>query len=246
MATNLLAKTTEDPNLKHIAIVLSILALAAPALAGPPQSGVYTSSDLGGSVLTGRFSESWPGGAALEVGNTINAMSWDGGTLGTQWFVRCASVAVPPMQISDTRDGNGTGEVTWQAEYGGGNFWLGNSGPWGDEDYTGVINTFSVTTTYQYVMGQILGIRSNLTMTGVFDGYGSCMEYMITNTAVVGDTDSGPLPGDYPPFLTSSCVAGGSQGAWGSVTDIAMQIYGSCVVPVEEASWGAIKARYSE
>ena len=55
-----------------LAIIFAIL-LTAPTLvfAAPPADGIYTSTDLGGQMLLGRYSESWdvPDGR-LQMGNT--------------------------------------------------------------------------------------------------------------------------------------------------------------------------------
>ena len=57
-----------------IALGLIILA-ASPSFAGPPLNGTYFSVDIGGSVLTGRATESWPAdpadGSRGVIGNTV-------------------------------------------------------------------------------------------------------------------------------------------------------------------------------
>jgi hypothetical protein len=191
----------------------------------------------------GRFSESWMGGPG-QVGNTINAQSWDGSTLGGDWVVSCAAIASPPTLESDTRDANGTGDVVYSTIYGGGTFWFSMNGPWGDgtEDYTGTISTFNVTTTYQYANNNLLGIRSNITMSGIFDGYDNCVEYVISNAAFVGT--GGASPAGYPPYLNSSCATGPTVGGWGDAVQITLNIFGSCTIPVEGKTWGGVKALY--
>lgn len=228
----------------RIAIVGLALLVAVPALAGAPATGTYYSSDWhSGTFDPGRFSESWVGGPG-QIGNTINAMSWDGSTLGGDWVVSCPAIVSPPTLISDTRDASGTGDVKYATMYGGGTFWFSMNGPWGDgtEDYTGMINTFDVTTTYQYYNNTLLGIVSNITMSGVFDGYDSCIEYAIGNAAFVGD--SGPVAMNYPPYLNSSCSTGPTIGGWGDTVQITLNIFGNCTVPLEEKTWGGIKALY--
>ena len=235
------------------AVLMIVFALAASTvLAGPPQTGVYLSDDMGGQVLTGRFSESWVDpGSHGQLGNTINAQSYDPAFgQGSQWKVWCASIALPSTLVSDTRDVNGTGEVTWRTAYSGGLFWFSADGPWGDgaEDYTGLINMFTATTTYLYVEGEALGIRSNIVTTGQFDNYDDCFEYTINNTAFFGDTDAnGPLPSDFPEFMDENCQAGTpTRGGWGSVTEIALRILGNCTVGAEATTWGAVKSLYQE
>jgi hypothetical protein len=234
--------------MRKLLLSFGLLLAAVPVLAGQPQTGVYLSTDMGGQMLTGRFSESWVDpGSHGQVGNTLNAQSYDAGFgLGSQWKLSCASIAFPPSLVSDTRVG-GTGEVTYQTEYTGGLFWMSKSGPWGDgtEDYSGAIDVFRVTTTYMFVDGQVLGIRSNVTTSGSFDNYNDCFEYTINNTAFYGDTSMGPIPMDFPPFMESSCQTGTrTRGGWGSVTEIALRILGDCTVPAQDSTWGAVKALY--
>jgi hypothetical protein len=230
--------------------IVCIVLVAGSAAANPPMNGTYLSTDLpGGTMLTGRFSESWvtTPPAQGKVGNTLHALSWDGTMLATEWKVWCASIGAPPVLISDTRDANGTGNVTYQTDYVGGYFWLSKNGPWGDgtEDYTGSLMSLRVEATYQFVMGNLLGIRSNVTMVGTFDGYDNCMEYVINNTAFTGSTDTSAMPAGYPPFMDTNCGTGTvTSGGWGTVSDIALQVLGSCTIRTEEKSWGAVKALY--
>ncbi len=238
--------------MRTFVIIMALMMTAVPVLAGAPQTGVYLSDDMGGQMLTGHFSESWVDpGSHGQVGNTIHALSYDPAFgQGSQWKLWCASIAFPPSIVSDTRDANNTGEVTYRTEYTGGLFWFSKDGPWGDgsEDYTGVIDIFTATTTYLYVNGDVLGIRSNITTTGQFDNYSDCFEYTINNTAFFGDTDTvGPLPGDFPEFMDDTCVTGTrTRGGWGSVTEIALRILGNCTVATQETTWGAVKALYED
>jgi hypothetical protein len=225
-----------------IGFSLSLL-LPALVLAGPPMYGVYNSNDIGGTMLTGRFSESYVGGGPGQVGNTIHALSYDTVNLGTQWRVQCPQIASPPTVISDTRV-NGTGDVVYSTIYTGGTFWLAKNGPWGDNvaDYTGTIVSFSNVATYQFVGGTLIGIRSNVTLSGTFDSYPGVMEFAISNSATFGDTSTQPFPAVYPDLRDQSCAPGPTQGAWGSVPNITMVIQE--VVGVDEASFGTLKARF--
>lgn len=238
--------------MKRFGIMMVFLLAAVPVFAGPPATGVYFSTDMGGAMFPGRFSESWiDPGSHGQVGNTINAESWDAGFgLASQWRIYCASIALPPTLISDSRDGSGTGEVSYRTEYNGGVFWLSKFGPWGDGsmDYTGVIDIFTVTATYMYVNNQVLGIRANVTTAGTFDNFTGCFEYSINNTAFFGDTDSvGPLPADFPSFMDDMCQLGTrTRGGWGSVTEIALRILGNCTVGTQETTWGSVKALYQD
>ena len=224
-----------------------IVASAGFAQPLPPVNGLYDSVTQGGVVLDGRFSESWmaPGGEGM-VGNTINAQSWDGSTLGTEWRVWCASIAAAPVLQSDTRDANGTGQVTYETIYGNGWFWFSRFGPWSADnavDFTGTIQSFVVTSTHEYVDGTRIGVRANITINGLFDQLDptwdpACMDYLISNTSIFGDTTMGSLPTGYPMFLDPNVcpnMAALSDGAWGSVTQITLYITG-CVVPAEETT----------
>jgi hypothetical protein len=231
-------------------ILLSIVCIlvAASAAANPPITGTYLSTDMpGGTMLTGTFSESWVTAAGQgQIGNTVNALSWDGTALATEWKVWCPSIAAAPVLISDTRV-NGTGDVTYQTDYAGGYFWLSKNGPWGDgsEDYTGSLVMFRVVTTYKFVGGNLLGIRSNVTMVGMFDGYDNCMQYVINNAAFTGTTDVMAMPAGYPPFMDTNCGTGTvTTGGWGTVSDIALQVLGSCTMRTVERTGGAVKALY--
>ena len=237
--------------MRSLLLLLVMTLCAYPVMAGPPLEGIFNSDDIpGGTVLTGRFSESWiDPGSAGQIGNTVHAESYGGLGLGSEWKVTCASIAQAPQFISDTRDANGTGEVTWRTHYGGGSFWFGSTGPWGNgQDYTGILTSFIATTTYQFFNGSLLGIRSNITTYGEFDGFDeSCMEYSINNATFFGDTDNnGPLPADYPPFMDSSCQLGTrTRGGWGSVTQVTILVTG-CTVPVEETTWTQVKTLFHE
>ncbi len=229
-------------------LILGMILLAAPVFAGAPIPGTYLSTDMGGPMLTGRFSESWVGvGGPGQIGNTVNAASWDGALLGTQWNLQCSHIAQAPVLVSDTRDVNGTGEVTYRTVYGGGSFWLSKSGPWSADntvDYLGTLDSFISVATYQYVFGQLLGIRSNVTTQGHLNDYFQCWEYTINNAAFFGSTDTGPKPAGYPDFLDASCATGVlGRGGWGSATQIALRLYG-CIISVEPTTWSSAKSLY--
>ncbi len=67
--------------MKAVILVLLSVLIAVPAFAGAPVNGTYKSTDIGGLMLPGRYSELWFGGK-LVVNNTLNEQSWDGSTLG--------------------------------------------------------------------------------------------------------------------------------------------------------------------
>ena len=238
--------------MRLLAIVTLMSLLALPVLADQPIVGTYYSYDLpGGTFSTGNFSESWVGtGSHGQIGNTVNAQSWNGSLLGTEWMLWCPSIQTPPVLVSNTVDGTGTGEVVYRTTYNGGYFWLSGSGPWGNgsQDYSGDLSFFIITTTYHYVFGEILGIRSNVTSSGLINGFTDCMEYEINNAAFFGNTDvDGAKPAEYPPFLDENCSDGvWTRGGWGSVTEIALMISGNCEVATQPSTWGKIKSLYTD
>jgi hypothetical protein len=146
----------------------------------------------GGTFNAGRFSESSVDpGRDGQIGNTVNAESWNGSVLGTEWRLWCPSIQTPPVLVSDTRDGSNTGDVTYRTTYWGGYFWLSMTGPWGGsgEEYSGDLDFFVVTTTYMFVGGDLLGIRSHAVSYGQIGGYTDRMEHEINNAAFFGNTD---------------------------------------------------------
>lgn len=221
--------------------LLLVSLVAVPVMAGPPAIGSFNAID-------GRFSESWNGGEG-QIGNTLHAMSWDNTTLGTEWILHCPVLFTDPMLISDTRVG-GTGDVMYLTKYNGGTFWLSKSGPWGDgiDDYTGTVGITSVLSTHQFVGGTRVGVRSNVTVSGQFDNYQDCFVYTITNATFEGFPPM-TFPANYPGFILSSCVPGGS-GGWGTATQVTLTTLDAtdpeCNVPVQESTWGQVKSMYAE
>ena len=92
--------------------------------------------------------------------------------------------------------------------------------------------------------GVLVGVVSSINLRGPIDGYTSCFEMAISNAELVGYTPY-PAPGVFPPFKgPSDCNADGSHGTYWDVHDITLTLYGSCVVPTEKSTWGAIKTLY--
>jgi hypothetical protein len=108
--------------LKSLLLTIPILLLSMSVLAGCPEVGVYTSLD--GDILSGRASESWPGGGEGQIGNSVLSESWNGETLALQWVVSCPTACTVPLLIFDGVDINGNGNQTWFTEYCGGSLWL--------------------------------------------------------------------------------------------------------------------------
>jgi hypothetical protein len=234
-----------------IVLLLTLLVastLVVPTNAQPPINGVYQSTDLGGTMLPGRYSESWtaPGGH-LTLGNTTNKFSWDGVTLGTQWWMYCAQISQAPQLLQDTVDANGNGIRQYHVLYSGGLCILGGTGPWGggDPSYTAPYWSYAEIKTFQYSNFQLVANIASAQVTAQILGYNDeCMSLSISNQEWLGDTDAEPLPPNYPGFIDPvTCAATRSMGSWGEADEFTLAIT-SCLLPTEESTWGKIKAMY--
>jgi hypothetical protein len=235
----------------NIIILVATMLWSTGAIAGPPLPGTYTSTDIGGAVPPGRYSEGWGGGGsggALLAGATLNCGSWDGASFGLVWRYTCATQLTNAVMILDTVDGSGNGQRTWKCTYSGGVFWLSGTGPWagGDADYPGVFDSYIEYETEMYAGGIVIGVVTTVQTAAHFDNYPrSCMEYSISNGVRLGTTDLGQVePAGYPPFLQAgTCAPVMPQGAWWNMNGMTLRITG-CEVPVQQAAWGDIKSLY--
>ena len=131
----------------RFALLIGAVALVAgSANAGPPLQGTYKEET--GDIETARYSESFAGAAQyLTAGNTMNSRSWDGASLGTQWYVECPDIESAPALIFDNVNILGNGQQIWQKTFGGtATFWMNGTGEaWdnGDATYTGVVDTYT-------------------------------------------------------------------------------------------------------
>lgn len=236
-----------------VLVLVMVAAIAVPAVqAQPPIDGTWKTTN--GDFLEGRESTSWsaPGalhpalGGRLQPGNTFNAASWNGGTLGTEWAISCPFIVnVIPIFPNVV---NGNGFDIYQIIYAGGTITLDGSGPWGggDPSYTGIITTYIETRTVNYVNYQVVGANSTHSIDADIIGYtDDCVTFGIGNGAWIGDTDGGPKPAGYPAFIDNACTATPTLGRWGLTTNMTLTVKG-CLVPVENKSWGSIKSMYTE
>jgi hypothetical protein len=235
--------------MKAVLVVLLSMMAAVPALAGPPANGTYTSTDIGGSMLPGRYSESWfP--TKLTNNNTLNEKSWDGSTLGGQWWWYCPWITGAPALLLNTVNGAGNGTKIWRATYTGGYCWIDGGGPWagGDASYLANINTWVGIITETYSNFQEVGTVRNHQATANFVGYNAeCMSLVIENAEKLSDTTHGPLPANFPDFWNwQPCASMGTNGPgeWGDVDSITFTIVDCQSVATEPTTWGAVKAKY--
>lgn len=233
--------------LRGALIGLGLLFVSAVALAFPV-GGIYTSTDLGGTLLTGRAS-TWRSGINSGLPHVLHAQSWDGTTLGTQWEIRCPTENVNFI-VQDNRVG-GVGTIVYTSAFTGGTFTFFPGGwPWGDG--TGTLGATTLITTVQYIL--VSGVSTpvaavvNGNTSGAFVG-GCELTFAIGNGTGVGETTSlNPLitkPAGYPAFLDGTCApppANQEFGTWGNVITITMGI--NCPTGVTQGTWGRIKTIY--
>jgi len=239
--------------MKRLATVVCIaagLALAASAaLAGPPLAGNYQSTDLGGTIPPGRYTEGWDaGGNAFSTGTTQNCGSWDGAVLGGVWRYTCGTQLAPSVVVSDHVDGSGNGNRTYASTYSGGTLWLNGSGPWanGDTDYPGHFDNYVEYETVQYVGGSPVASVTNVQTSAHFDRYPTlCLSFSIANGVRVATTDLGQSgPPDYPALLDPTCAATRTLGAWWNMNALTIAVGAGCSTPTRHATWGSLKAVY--
>jgi len=234
--------------MKAVILVLLSVLIAVPAFAGAPANGTYKSTDIGGLMDPGRYSELWFGGK-LAVNNTLNEQSWDGATLGAQWHWYCPWIAAAPVLLVSTVNGSGNGQKIWKVTYTGGYCWLDGAGPWagGDASYMANINTWNAIVTETYASFVEVGTVRNHTASAKFVGYNdTCMNLSVSNIEKLSDTNHGPLPANYPDFwswFACNNVGTAGPGEWGDIDSITMSITG-CTVGTDAKSWGAVKALY--
>ncbi len=233
--------------MKSVIVFLLSVMIAVPVLAGPPADGTYKSTDIGGTMLPGRYSESWfP--TKLSVNNTLNEQSWNG-VLGTQWHWYCPWVATPASLQLSTVDANGNGIKVWKVEYAGGFCWLDGMGPWagGDASYLADVMNWTAIITETYSNFVEVGTVRTHAASAQFQNYPqACMALNIENTEKIGDTDHRPLDAGYPNFWDwTSCsdIGPAGPGEWGTVDSITFTIQG-CTVATQQKSWGAVKSIY--
>ena len=227
-----------------------VLFLATASVAGPPLNGSYDSTDLGGPVYVGRYTEGWGGGGgALLAGTTLNAASWDGSVLASQWHYWCSTESSNGVLLVNTVNSSGNGNRTYMKTFVGGYIWLSGSGPWanGDPDYPGVIDSYVEFETITYSNWIPVAAITNVQASAHFDAYpGQCMTFYIGNGSQIASTALGdPVPADYPAFLDPSCNPTRTEGASWDFFTITLTIT-DCVVGTKEATWGAIKSIYGE
>jgi len=230
--------------------ILAVLALTVSAsLAGPPLPGNYMSTDIGGTIPPGRYTEGWDlGGGALLGGTTQNCGSWDGSSLGGVWKYTCGTATGPATLLYNTVNAQGYGVRGYMIPYVGGTFWLSGTGPWanGDPDYPGVFDSYVEFETITYSAWVPISAVTNVQSAAHFDNYGTfCMGFSIGNGSRVGTTDLGNvMPAGYPAMLDPTCAPTRTLGAWWDFTSITIVLTPDCATPAKPSTWGSLKSIY--
>jgi hypothetical protein len=197
-------------------LVLSSLSLLlVPALAfAAPNAGTYTTTDLGGQLLTGRAS-TWRTGINSGLPHVLHAQSWNGATLGTQWELRCA-VENAPFGVQDNRVG-GTGTVVYTSQFIG-----GNSTPVASVVNANTSGDFGNGCTLTFAISNGTGVGETTSLNPALQKPADYPTFL--------DATCGPAP------------ANQQYGTWGNTLTSTMRI--DCSVPATPATWGAVKGIY--
>jgi hypothetical protein len=205
-----------------LAGVAVLLCLSAGSLMAAPVTGLYLSTELGGTVIDGRWSEGWAGGQEGAIGSTIGAESWNGAALGTMWELSGAAIDSSPTLVSSVLE-YGMTVQKWYTTYSGGSLKLKDTGSWwnaGDPgtEYDLTITSFSNDTTKYFSGSTFVSSTSLVHFVATFDAYpGSSVDFVI---AVAVPTGMGTtVPADYPAFGINA-----PAGAWGVAQKIRMEI----------------------
>ncbi len=173
----------------------------------------YPAGSPGAAPLAGRWTESYPNYPPPD-GSVVNAASWDGSTLGTQWRLSGATRAAAPTLLWDTHTGDpgGGGEMVWRTPYTGGTLEFDAALLGGSGVVTGAIVRHTHDTHHVYVAGSIdpLASWTHTTTHAVFPALG--LGVTLTARAAwegSGTTSPGPEYPDFAPDHTS--------GQWGRI-----------------------------
>jgi hypothetical protein len=220
-----------------LAALLVAGALAAGTAQAAPVYGVFVSEEFGGDIMDGRWSASLPEGNTgdvAQIGSVINAASWDGVDLGTQWEMSGQELVAREL-LSVEPFGNLRIEK-WALDYDNGTLllkkyarggaisqWWGDE-PVGAEEYVVTIGQYSHNTQITYLYDEIVGVYSIITLSGTFQEYPNWqMEFMLAVAVELGE--GAAPPANYPEFLFPGWYENPVQwGQWGVAQKIKMQI----------------------
>ena len=231
--------------MRRLLVVFVAVLLLMPVLASAaPVNGTYLSTDLGGQLLTSRFSV-WRPGVTTGLPHVLHLQSWSGTSLGTQYDMTCA---IEPVDFitQDLRVG-GVGFIIYTSTFNGGTFTFTAGGwPWGDG--TGTLGATTLVTTVEYILVSEVSTPIAWVVTGTVYGTfaGGCtLEFLINGGTKVGETPTNTRPSTYPTFVDNTCKTAATSkqyGWWGDANTITFMVH--CPVGTEESTWGAIKELY--
>lgn len=206
-----------------------------------PYEGSWTAPS--GGLLEGRISEAWclsPFSPGIP-GNSLDAQSWDGAALGTQWrFWGMYIDAAGAVEVGRDVDATGFGWIDYVTNYEGGRFWLEGTTAWSDgTDLEGDVSLCSVSARVTVFGFEPVAVASNITVVGIFDVCEWCSIEIAANSSRLWMTgDAGAMPADYPPFL---CAANAGELHYSCCLTASIMC---SVTGTEESTWGAIKDMY--
>lgn len=206
--------------MRNIIISVAVIVCVSGMAWGAPITGQYKSPDLGTDILNGRWSESFAGGTEGSAGNIVNAASWDGASLATEWTLSGPALSSGTL-LSDDLDSLGNGQWVYRTEYAGGVISLKDQGPWWNSadagsEYLVDIDSYRHVTTMTFANGERTDLRSTVYALGTFQAFpGYSVEFIIATAVGLGQ---GTLPENYPAYI------GADEGQWGLVQKINMQI----------------------
>lgn len=236
--------------MQTLSLVILAVAFSQASFAQCPAAIGEWSTDAG-TMLSGRATETWCGADGNPIqggqpGNTQNAMSWDGVTLGGQWAAWGMFIdSNGAVLITDTVDpGTGDGTRVYSTDYNGGEFWLSKTNSWanGVNHLTGSITSYNVMATLTIQGGVNVGVTSDIIFTGEFEncvgGEGCAIRFEILGAQLAWHPGfGGSMPDNYPYLM-----CGGTTAEAFDVPSITGEI--GCPVSTQNTSWGSLKSLY--
>ena len=213
--------------LRHVTLWVIVsfcagLGLASLAAASPIV-GHYESGTLGGAVLDGRVTEGMAAAPLPSVGDELNAASWDGATLATQWEITGVKVSAVSAPLWNITLPTGDRTVGYRIDYAGGVMNLKTGGPWDADavDYLVDVDHYSVTLQLWFdSSAALVSATSVVEVEGTFQAYPTHeLVFGLASGVYRGMGLAGSEPADYPSF-----PAGFAGGAWGIVNNMQFDI----------------------
>ena len=244
--------------LRRIRILVSgLVLLLAPAASADLTPGLYHSTDIGGKVLTPRATCSQDENLVPKpgVGDVMHLTSWDGGQLGTQWWISCATQPSPRTEKGGIDD-QGNGTIIKISRFTGGAFYL-SSGPWGEGMHKslGTISEIQLTVVEEWQAFWLVKEQVTVEAYGRVGFTGNVVRFRTTVCSQWGES-RGWMPPDYPALLDPDCASTRTWGYWWDLGGVTIEILKPSKEPIQAAkgtaevtppatsSWGRVKQIY--